>query len=107
MLSTARHTGLEEGIELGLERGIERGHEEGTITGAIQSLQQILGDTVSSTSQLKRHMGLLKETRTESTSRRLDDPVRLWFDGRKCSIYPTHHVESIAVYISADTTVRC
>lgn len=52
MLSTARQQWLEEGLELGLERGIERGREEGTITGAIQSLQQILGDTVSSTQDL-------------------------------------------------------
>ncbi len=48
MLSTACKQGLEEGIE----RGIEQGREEGTIHGAIQTLQQILGDVVSSSHEL-------------------------------------------------------
>ena len=48
-LSGAREEGREEGIEEGMEKGIERGK----LTGKIQTLQDLLGDEVSSDSDLK------------------------------------------------------
>ena len=48
ILASARQEALEEGREEGLEEGLEKG----TIIGAIQTLQQIVGDTVSVTDEL-------------------------------------------------------
>ena len=47
-IQQARFEGMEEGLEQGLEKGIERG----TLSGKIQLLQQLLGDSESSLSDL-------------------------------------------------------
>lgn len=80
MLATAREQGLEEGrergreegIKRGIKRGIEQGISRGTVIGAIQSLQQILGDNVSSTEDLS-HRGI-SELQTQLAE--LQDLVR-------------------------------
>ncbi len=50
-IQQARFEGMEEGLEKGLEKGIERG----TLSGKIQLLQQLLGDSESSLSDLNRN----------------------------------------------------
>ena len=52
MLSTARKQGIEQGREEGREQGIEQGRELGAVIGAIQTLEQILGDPISTAKTL-------------------------------------------------------
>lgn len=42
----------EEGVAEGIEKGIEKGREEGKLAGTIQTLQELLGDEVTSDSEL-------------------------------------------------------
>ena len=51
-IQQARFEGMEEGLEQGLEKGLEKGIERGTLSGKIQLLQQLLGDSESSLSDL-------------------------------------------------------
>jgi predicted transposase/invertase (TIGR01784 family) len=44
--------GLEKGLEKGLEEGLEKGREEGRLAGRIQTLQELLGEKVSSDAEL-------------------------------------------------------
>lgn len=55
-IEAARQEGIEKGIEKGMEEGMEKGREEGAVQGAligkIQLLQELVGDSVSGTSEL-------------------------------------------------------
>ncbi|MEM9589405.1 MAG: hypothetical protein AAGA03_19140 [Planctomycetota bacterium] len=53
-ISGARQEGREEGLEKGREEGREKGRSEGKLAGQIQLLQQLLGDTQSSETELLR-----------------------------------------------------
>ncbi|MFG0286533.1 MAG: hypothetical protein ACF8CQ_00065, partial [Rhodopirellula sp. JB044] len=47
-----REEGREKGREEGMERGLEQGLERGLIAGQIQTLQELLGDTPTTTAEL-------------------------------------------------------
>jgi predicted transposase YdaD len=52
LLIQGREEGREEGREQGLEEGLEQGREQGKLAGKIQTLQELLGDAVSTDDEL-------------------------------------------------------
>ncbi len=76
-LASARQEALEEGHDAGLKQGLEQGHKkglgEGVLIGKIQLLQELVGESVSSTQEFEKVSAAELELQLAKLQQRLRD----------------------------------